>query len=151
MSHSPSYPARYFEELEVGEKASYPDARTITEADIVSFAGLTGDFHPLHMSREFARKQTPFDGPIAHGQMIADITESIAMEENMHCFSYGHDSTRFLKPVYPGDTLSPRRELVEKEVHDDEYGRAIYKYETTNQDGETVFIDRHILLVKRNV
>lgn len=149
MSDSPSQPARYFEELEVGETASYPDARTITEADIANFAGLTGDFHPLHMSSEFARKQTQFDGRIAHGQMIADITESIAMEENMHCFSYGHDGTRFVKPVYPGDTLSPRRELVEKEPYDEDYGRAIYEYETTNQHGETVFVDRHTMLVKR--
>jgi acyl dehydratase len=51
--------------------------------------------------------------------------------------------------VYPGDTLSARRELVEKEEYDEDYGRAIYEYETTNQDGETVFVDRHTLLVKR--
>jgi 3-hydroxybutyryl-CoA dehydratase len=149
MAETETRPARYFEELTVGATASFPDARTITEADIVNFAGLTGDFHPIHMSSEFAREETPFDGRIAHGQMISDITESIAMEENMHCFSYGHDSTRFVTPVYPGDTLSARRELVEKADYDDDYGQAIYEYETTNQDGETVFVDRHTLLVKR--
>lgn len=149
MSDSSTHRARYFEELEVGETASFDSVRTITEADIANFAGLTGDFHPIHMSSEFASEETQFDGRIAHGQMIADITESIAAEENRHCFSYGHDGTRFVKPVYPGDTLSARRELVDKEVYDDQYGRAIYEYEATNQDGETVLVDRHTMLVKR--
>jgi acyl dehydratase len=142
-------PARYFEELEVGESASFPDARTITETDIANFAGLTGDFHPIHMSEPFATEQTQFDGRIAHGQMISDLTEAIAMEENLRSFSYGHDGTRFVKPVYPGDTLSARRELVDKEAHDEEYGKAIYEYETTNQHGETVFVDRHTMIVER--
>lgn len=149
MSHDSSQQARYFEELEVGESATFENARTITEADIANFAGLTGDFHPIHMSSEFAREQTQFDGRIAHGQMISDITEAVAIEENHHAFSYGHDETRFVKPVYPGDTLSASRELVDKEVHDEEYGKAVYEYETTNQDGETVFVDRHTMLVKR--
>lgn len=148
MADSGTLPARYFEELAVGETASFPDARTITEADIVNFAGLAGDFHPIHMSSKFASEETEFDGRIAHGQMIADITESIAMEENMHCFSYGHDGTRFVGPVYPGDTLSAHRELVEKDGYDEDYGRAIYEYETTNQNGETVFVDVHTVLVK---
>lgn len=149
MSENTPMPARYFEELEVGETASFENARTITEADIANFAGLTGDFHPIHMSREFAANETQFDGRIAHGQMISDITESIVYEENLHAFSYGHDGTRFVRPVYPGDTLSARRELVETEVYDEEYGKAVYEYEATNQHGETVFVDRHTLLVKR--
>lgn len=149
MTDTQSKPARYFEELEVGESASFPNARTITESDIANFAGLTGDFHPIHMSEEFATEETQFGGRIAHGQMIADITESIAAEENHYCFSYGHEGTRFVKPVYPGDTLSASRELVDTEGYDEEYGQAVYKYEATNQDGETVLVDRHLVLVKR--
>lgn len=141
--------ARYFEEIAVGETASFDDVRTITEADIANFAGLTGDFHPIHMSAEFAREETQFEGRIAHGQMIADITESIAAEENRRCFSYGHDGTRFVNPVYPGDTLSARREVVETAVRDEEYGRVVYEYEATNQDGETVLVDTHTMLVER--
>ncbi|MFA9517897.1 MaoC family dehydratase [Halopenitus sp. H-Gu1] len=149
MSDNSSRSARYFEELEVGESAAFENARTITGADIANFAGVSGDFHPIHMSSEFAREETQFDGRIAHGQLISDVTESIAADENRHAFSYGHDETRFVKPVYPGDTLSPRRELVEKEVYDEDYGRVVYEYETTNQDGEVVFVDRHTMLVKR--
>lgn len=149
MTDSSTRRARYFEEIEVGETASFDRVRTITETDIANFAGLTGDFHPIHMSSEFAAEETQFDGRIAHGQMIADITESIAAEENHHCFSYGHDGTRFVNPVYPGDTLSARREVVETEVYDDEYGRVVYEYEATNQDGETVLVDKHTMLVKR--
>lgn len=149
MTPGSPLPARYFEEIEVGETASFEHARTITEADVVNFAGLTGDFHPIHVSSEFASDETQFDGPIAHGQLIADVTESIAAEENLHAFSYGHDRTRFVNPVYPGDTLSARREVVETEVYDQEYGRVVYEYETTNQHSETVLVDTHTMLVKR--
>lgn len=149
MASTPSERARYFEAIEVGETATFDDVRTITETDIANFAGLTGDFHPIHMSSEFASEETEFDGRIAHGQMIADITESIAAEENHHAFSYGHDQTRFVNPVYPADTLSARREVVDKEIHDEAYGRVVYEYEATNQDGETVLVDRHTVLVKR--
>ena len=149
MTDTQSQHARYFEGIEIGDTASFDNVRTITETDIANFAGLTGDFHPIHMSEEFAAEETQFDGRIAHGQMIADITESIAAEENLHCFSYGHDGTRFVNPVYPGDTLSARREVVETEVYDEEYGRVVYEYEATNQDGQTVLVDRHTMLVKR--
>jgi acyl dehydratase len=149
MTDQSTRPARYFETIEIGETASFDRVRTITEADIANFAGLTGDFHPIHMSSEFAERETQFDGRIAHGQMIADITESIAAEENLHAFSFGHDRTRFVNPVYPGDTLSARREAVEKEVYDDDYGRVVFEYETTNQDDVTVLVDRHTMLIKR--
>lgn len=150
MADHSSGEGRYFDEIEVGETASFDSVRTITEADIANFAGITGDFHPIHMSDEFAAEETMFDGRIAHGQMIADITESIAAEENRRCFSYGHDGTRFVKPVYPGDTLSARREVVEKETYDEEYGRVVYEYEATNQNGQTVLVDRHTMLVEQH-
>lgn len=140
---------RYFEEITIGEEATAEQVRTITESDISTFAGLTGDFHPIHMSTPFARDETQFTGRIAHGNMISAITESIIAEENHRAFSYGHDNTRFVRPVYPGDTLSVRREVIDTEEYDEKYGRVVYEYEATNQSGETVLVDHHTMLVQK--
>lgn len=141
---------RYWEEIEVGETFTVEDARTVTEADIVNFAGVIDDFHPIHLSEKFAREETMFEGRIAHGNFIASVSEAIILEENDHSFSYGHDNVRFVRPVYVGDTISVSREVIDKDEHDDEYGKIVYRYETTNQAGETVCVNDHTMLVERD-
>lgn len=140
---------QFFEELKVGESREIKDARTITETDIVNFAGLSGDFVPLHMSKAYA-EQTQFGERIAHGNLVFSITEGLIAELNAQgVASLGHDNLRYRNPVFIGDTLSVRRELVEKQDHDDDHGRVVYEYETTNQHGETVCTDNHIQLIKK--
>lgn len=140
---------RYFEELSVGESHEIREARTITETDIVNFAGLSGDFVPLHMSKAYAER-TQFGERIAHGNLVFSITEGLIAELNAKgVASLGHDNLRYRKPVFIGDTLSVRRELVEKQEHDDGHGRVVYEYTTTNQEGEIVCTDNHIQLVKK--
>ncbi len=56
-----------YEELEIGEKASF--AKTITETDVYLFAGISGDFNPMHVNEEYART-TPFGACVAHGPLI---------------------------------------------------------------------------------
>lgn len=140
---------RYWEEIELGETFEVEDARTVTEADIVNFAGVIDDFHPIHVSETFARDRTMFDGRIAHGNFIASVSEAIVLEENPRSFSYGHDNVRFVNPVYVGDTISVSREVVDKEEHDAEYGKVVYRYETTTQDGEVVCVNDHTMIVAR--
>jgi len=62
---------RYFEEFQVGETL-VSGRRTITEADVTAFAGLSGDFNPLHIDEVFAQS-TPFKGRIAHGLLVVAI------------------------------------------------------------------------------
>lgn len=140
---------RYWEEIEIGESFEIEDARTITEADIVNFAGVVDDFHPIHLSERFASEQTMFDGRIAHGNFIASVSEAIIIEENHRSFSYGHDNIRFVNPVYIGDTISVSREVIKKEEYDTEYGKIVYRYETTTQDGEVVCVNDHIMIIER--
>jgi 3-hydroxybutyryl-CoA dehydratase len=141
--------ARYFEEIEIGETYEHENARTISETDIANYAGMTGDFHPIHMSEPFAREETIFDGRIAHGNLVDSIVESLVMEVNHHSFSYGHDNVRFVNPVYIDDTLSASREVIDTEIHDEQFGRVVYKYTATNQYGETVLVNEHTMMVKR--
>ena len=58
----------YYDDVDVGQDWESP-GRTITETDIVNFAGISGDFNPIHMDHEFA-KTTPFRRPIAHGLLV---------------------------------------------------------------------------------
>src|ERR1700730_8267793 len=65
----------YFDDVEVGQHW-VSLARTITEADIVNFAGLSGDFNPIHVDHEFA-KSTPFRRPVAHGLLIWAVSSGL--------------------------------------------------------------------------
>ncbi|AHG02989.1 MaoC family dehydratase [Halobacterium sp. DL1] len=139
---------RYFEDVELGEERTVADARTITETDIVNYAGVSGDFGDIHVSEE-AAKETGFGQRIAPGNMVHAIAETIGIDWAVEAFSYGHDNIRFVNPVFIGDTITVHTEVVAVENYDDEFGRVVNKYTVTNQRDETVLVDEHILLVKR--
>lgn len=139
---------RYFEEINPNEQLTIKNARTITEADIVNFAGVSGDFHPLHMSEPKAAASN-FEGRIAHGNLVFSIAEALIADMNPKGFSYGYDELRFVDPVFIGDTLTIHREIVEYESYNEDLGRVVYAYEVENQDGETVLACKHIVLVQK--
>lgn len=91
------------EDLEVGMSASF--AKTITEADIVLFAGASGDNNAVHINEEFART-TPFKGRIAHGMLSASvISAAIAGKLPGPGTIYLGQNLRFKAPVRAGDTV----------------------------------------------
>ena len=139
---------RYFEEIEEGETYSVESVRTITEADIVNFAGLSGDFHPLHMST-VTGEESDFGERIAHGNLVFSIAEALIADMNPKAFSYGYDDLRFVKPVPIGTTLSVRREIVEAEEYSDSLGRVVYAYEVENGHGDTLLACKHITLCQK--
>lgn len=101
----------YIEELEVGMSAFY--SRTITEADLVLFAGMSGDYNPLHLNREFA-EQTQFGGPIAHGMLTASLISTVVGTKLPgHGAIYMAQNIRFTAPVRPGDTVTARATVTE--------------------------------------
>lgn len=138
---------RYFENIEVGETFTVEQKRTITETDIVNFAGVSGDFHPAVMSDPYADEK--FGGRIAHGHLIATVLESLIGDMNPKSFTYGHDEVRFPNPTFVDDTLTAHREVIDKEPFDDRFGKVIYQYEATDQDGDTVCVFKHLCLVDR--
>ncbi len=109
----------YLDDYSVSEKFVSP-ARTITEADIVNFAGLTGDWHPLHTDAEYAAK-TPFKGRIAHGMLTLSVgmvlpfrlgPYSSFLPRSFIAF-YGMESVRFTGPARIGDTIHCEVEVTE--------------------------------------
>lgn len=127
----------YFDELEVGA-VSLSRGRTITEADVVAFAGLSGDLHPLHTDAVYAAKG-PFGERIGHGMLTLAVTSGLMTlsAESVRAF-YGMDRVRFLRPVRFGDTLTVRSQVELKEPLKDDSGKVTLAVTVTNQDDEPV-------------
>jgi acyl dehydratase len=106
----------WFEEFEVGQQIISP-GRTITENDIVSFAGLSGDYNQIHTNAEFARN-TPFGQRVAHGLLVLAIASGLAMRTGVlegTVIAFREINTwKFTSPVFIGDTI--RAGLVVKEI-----------------------------------
>lgn len=98
-------------EYRIGDRASF--ARTITEADIVNFAGVTGDFNPVHIDEEYA-KATMFKGRIAHGMLSATLISNVLGNKlpGPGCI-YLKQELIFLAPVRIGDTITAEVEVLE--------------------------------------
>jgi 3-hydroxybutyryl-CoA dehydratase len=99
----------WFEELEAGMAATF--AKTVTEADIQAYAGLSGDFNPVHMNEEFA-STTMFKGRIAHGMLSAAfISTVLGMRLPGPGCIYVSQALKFKAPVRIGDTVTARVEV----------------------------------------
>jgi len=106
----------FWEEWEIG--AEFQTAsRTITEADVVNFAGISGDYNPLHIDEEFC-KQTQFGTRIAHGPLVYSIAAGLLFQLHLYDDTLiaflGFDSLKFTLPVKIGDTVRVRVEVLEK-------------------------------------
>lgn len=133
-------PGRYFEDFRIGEH--YVTAsRTVTEADVVNFAGLSGDFYPLHMDERYART-TAFKGRIAHGLCGLSIASGLVIQTGIFdctLMAFSEMDWKFIKPVRIGDTLTVRLEVREKkESRRKDRGGILLFVTVTNQKGEGV-------------
>ncbi|MCZ7450941.1 MaoC/PaaZ C-terminal domain-containing protein [Agrobacterium rhizogenes] len=128
---------------DISEGAVYVSAgRTITEADIVNFAGLSGDFNPLHMDEEWVRENTKFPSRIAHGLLVHSIGEGLNCFELSAWKILGFLETqrKMLLPVFPGDRITQRYTVKSKRPSSKDPARGVVEVEVTitNQRGEVV-------------
>jgi|YelNatPaOPRAMG01_1025707.scaffolds.fasta_scaffold04461_4 acyl dehydratase len=92
---------------------------TVTEYHVLGFAGLTGDFNPLHVDEDYGRK-TDFNGRIAHGLLSLSLGLGLISQNIHEYFLYGFDKVRFIDPVKFGDTITSQltvTELVERDKY----------------------------------
>lgn len=119
--------------FEIGQKASF--GKTITETDVVSYAGLSGDFNPIHVDRQFAQT-TRFEQRIAHGLLTTSLLSGVL---GMHLPGPGSvymgQTLRFVRPVFINDTITATAEVLQ---YDPEKGNILLKTECRNQNGEIV-------------
>jgi acyl dehydratase len=144
----------YLEDYSVGETFLSP-ARTITEADVVGFAGMTGDWHPLHTDAVFAG-QSLFGERIVHGMLTLIIGSTLVLRLGPHVYIprrfiafYGIERVRFTAPVKLGDTIRSVNRVRSLTPKDETRGILEYEGEVHNQRGETVLVWTSKMLVER--
>ena len=141
MSMLPAQRGLFFEEFEAGQHVTTP-GRTITEGDIVTFAGLSGDYNTIHTNAEYSRT-TPFGQRIAHGLLVLSIasglvTRSGIMEGTVMAFRE-IENWKFIKPVFIGDTIHVEIEVTETKAIPRLGGGAVFiNLQVNNQSNEVV-------------
>ncbi|MCK9363612.1 MAG: MaoC family dehydratase N-terminal domain-containing protein [Syntrophales bacterium] len=146
-------PGKFYEEFTIGEEFTTP-SRTITEADVVNFAGISGDFHPLHMDETYAQKSI-HKGRIAHGSLVITIATGLlarlGLWESTAVANLGYE-WKFQKAVKIGDTITVKLSIVDKkETKKKETGIIQRGIKIINQNGETVVSGGSPFLVKRKI
>jgi itaconyl-CoA hydratase len=136
-------PDKYWEDFELGFSFKTPSI-TVTETHVVNWAGLTMDFYPLHMDREFAAK-TPFKERIAHGPLIFGMAVGmvgLAKVEGGAVIAWmGVDNMKMLAPVKIGDTITVHVESVDRrETSKPTQGLQTWRYTVKNQRDEAVMV-----------
>jgi len=129
----------YFEDLDP-EVTYQSAARTITQADIMTFAGFSGDFNPIHIDHEFA-KETPFRQPIAHGFGMFSIASGLGTHAppTKTVALIRVKEWAFTAPVYIGDTIRVLSRVAEKTVKGvGKRGEVVWFRQIVNQHGKVV-------------
>jgi acyl dehydratase len=145
-------PPLYFEDVEVGFQFDTP-RRTITEADLVGFAGVSGDFNPLHTDAVFAAG-TIYGSRIAHGALVLSVATGLRQRTGLF------DGTllgfleirnwRFLAPVRIGDTIRVRNEVIAlEETSKPDRGIMVQRVEVVKQDDAVVQSGEFVLMLQR--
>ena len=142
---------KFFEDIEVGEKYSTP-ARTVTEADIVNFAGLSGDFNAIHTDEVFCR-QLGLPGRISHGlltlSILTGLNERVGYTEGTILAFLGMNDLSYGKYVTPGDTIHAEVEITSKR-ESSKPGRGIVTslFTGVNQDVDTVLHCEMVVMIR---
>ena len=143
---------KYFEEIQVGDTL-ITHKRTITEADIVNFAGISGDHFYAHMD-ETSLEGSIFEKRVAHGYFIIAAAAGLFVDPKKGpvLANYGLDNLRFIQPVYPGDTIQVKLTCQKKTKKDNREGQVPqgvveWYVQILNQRNEIVALETVLTLV----
>lgn len=141
-----------FDQFNIGDVFESP-ARTVTEADVTAFAGLSGDFNPLHVDESFA-KTTPFGTRIAHGMLSAAMATGMANWIGVFegtTLALMEQVIQYKGAVKFGDTLHLELAVIEKkETSKPDRGVVIFGTQVCNQDGKAVIEGKWTLMMRRS-
>jgi 3-hydroxybutyryl-CoA dehydratase len=149
MSRAKGIVDTYFDELELGATES-TRGRTVTEADIVNWCALTGDWFVLHSDKVYAEKSM-FGQRLAPGLMVLAFSGGLGVPPEAEAIiaNSGTDRVRYPRPTFIGDTLHLDVEVVELRERDADTGVATFRWDMVNQDGDTVMSSLLKVLLKR--
>jgi acyl dehydratase len=145
-------PPYYFEDVEVGFRFETP-SRTVTEADLVAFAGVSGDFNPLHTDSVFAA-ETIYGERIAHGALVISLATGLRQRSGIFDGTLMGlleiRSWRFLAPVVIGDTIHVVNEVTElRETSKPDRGLMVQRVEVIKRDGTVAAEGELVMLLRR--
>lgn len=124
---------KHIEQINIGDISEF--SKTVTEADVYQFAGITGDFNPAHINEVYAGK-TFFKKRIAHGMLAAGFISAVVGNQLPGPGSiYIRQELKFTAPVYFGDTITARVAVIDRNV---EKNRVTLQTTCINQDGRAV-------------
>lgn len=145
---------KYFDELEIGESFT-THRRTVTEADVVNFAGISGDYFYAHTD-DIAAKDSFFEKRVAHGYFVLSAAAGLFVHPapGPVLANYGLEGLRFIEPVYPGDTIYVKltcKQKTEKEKREEQklQGVVHWDVEVYNQEEVMVAVYTILTLVER--
>lgn len=140
----------YFEAFEIGQKMATA-SRTITEADVVNFAGLSGDFNAIHIDAVHAAQDT-FEKRVAHGMLVQSIATGLAVQSGIiegTTLAFRELTCKFSLPIFFGDTIRVQIEIINKKFFRRLGGGNItMKYNVLNQEDKVVQRGEWVMLVK---
>jgi acyl dehydratase len=143
--------SQFFEDLRIGDVHT-TRGRTLTEADVINFAGISGDFFELHTNEEFA-KTTPYGRRVVHGALVFSISTGLMVQMNLLTDTllafYGIEKLRFSKPVFIGDTIHVVKKITETLERGAERGVVTFSTTVFNQRNEPVLIYSDKLVIRR--
>jgi acyl dehydratase len=140
-----------FDQFNLGDTFTSP-RRTVTEADVVTFAGLSGDYNPLHIDEEFA-KTTPFGTRIAHGMLSVSMATGMANWLGIFegtTLALMEQLIQYKNPAKFGDTIHLELKVQEKkETSKPDRGVVVFETKVCNQEGKAVIEGKWTLMMKR--
>ena len=152
MAIKPSWRGRVYEDFEIGDVYEHRLGRTITQADNIWFTLLTVNTNPIHFDSHYAA-QTEFGRPLVNSTFTLALVTGLSVSDvSQNAINLGWESVTLPAPVFEGDTIYARSEILEKRESRSRPTMGIVRLRTTgmNQRGETVieFI-RTIMVYKR--
>ena len=142
---------QYWEEFEASQRYE-TRGRTVTEADVTAFAGLSGDFNPLHTDAEFA-KTSPFGERIAHGMLVASIATGLNSQMGWFegtTIALMQSTFQYKAPVKLGDSIHVQMQLKDKqETRKRDRGVLTMALEVVNQAGTVVVAGEFTAMMRR--
>jgi 3-hydroxybutyryl-CoA dehydratase len=143
---------RYLEDLVDGQEFESA-GRTLTDADIMAFCGVSGDFNQLHTNELWVREHTPFRGRIAHGLLVLSIASGLRcpLLDELEVIAYVDATRRFAAPAYIGDTIHARWRIDGTRASSSrpQMGVVTLGAEVLNQDGVVLQHGTDVILVAR--
>lgn len=148
---SPNHRGLFYDDFKIGQQI-VTVSRTITEADIVNFAGLSGDYNQMHVDSEYS-KTTDFGARVAHGLLGLSIISGLAVQtgvlEGTVLGFREIDQWKFIKPIYIQDTIHGVLEVIDKKsLPRLGGGKVVIKISVINQHGDVVMRGNWQVLVK---